>query len=122
MKARIFLSCGQDFHSGEKQIAEAIKKRINESDLGVECWAACEVQNLNDLRNIVFKQLEEADYFVFVDFKRERLVNISATKSTKQTLHRGSLFANQELAIASYIGLGDSVLLLQEENVERKGV
>jgi len=114
MKAQIFLSCGQDFKSGEKQLAEAIKKRINESDLGFECWAACEVQDLSDLRNIVFKRLENADYFIFVDFKREKLDG--------KSVHRGSLFANQELAIASYIGLGDCVLLLQEEGVERAGV
>jgi hypothetical protein len=31
------------------------------------------------------------------------------------------LFANQELAVASYIGLADRVLLLQEEGVEERG-
>jgi len=119
MKARIFLSCGQSDRWEERSIAEAIKKRINESELGFECWAACEEQDLDSLRDVVFKRLEEADYFIFVDFKREELKDAAAKNGNP--IHRGSLFANQELAVASYIGLADRVLLLQEEGVEERG-
>lgn len=122
MKAQIFLSCGQDSKRGEKQIAEAIKRKINESDLGFYCWAACEVQDLRDLRDVIFKRLEESDYFVFIDFKRESLSFSFLSAIFRKGGHRGSLFANQELAVASYIGLGDCVMLLQEEGVERGGV
>lgn len=117
MKAQIFLSCGQNHE--ERPIAEAIKSKIEKSDLGFGCYVACEVQDLRDLRDIIFKRLEESDYFVFVDFKREELKD----KKDKdgRPIHRGSLFTNQELAVASYIGLGNCVLLLQEEGVEERG-
>jgi hypothetical protein len=116
MKAQIFLSCGQNHE--ERPIAEAIKNKVEKSDLGFGCYVACEVQDLRDLRDIIFKRLEESDYFIFVDFKREELKKDKDGK----LIYRGSLFANQELAVASYIGLGDCVLLLQEEGVERDGV
>jgi len=116
MKAQIFLSCGQN--PEESPIAEAIKKKINNDvQLGFECYVACEVQDLRDLRDVIFKRLEESDYFIFIDFKREELKKDKDGKS----IYRGSLFANQELAVASYIGLGDCVLLLQEEGVEERG-
>ena len=118
MKAQIFLSCGQSDQGRERLIAEAIKQRINEGELGFECWAACEEQDLDSLRDVVFKRLEEADYFIFVDFKREELKDRKAEDGSP--IFRGSLFANQELAVASYIGLADRVLLLQEEGVEER--
>jgi len=95
MKAQIFLSCGQN--PEESPIAEAIKKKINNDvQLGFECYVACEVQDLRDLRDVIFKRLEESDYFIFIDFKREELKKDKDGKS----IYRGSLFANQELAVA----------------------
>jgi hypothetical protein len=43
------------------------------------------------------RQLETSDYFLFIDFKRERI--------RCPNIFRGSLFTNQELAIASFLGL-----------------
>jgi hypothetical protein len=113
MKAQIFLSCGQN--SEERPIAQAIKEIIEHPDsgLGFDCFVASEQQDLTGLRETVFKRLEEADYFIFIDFRREELKQGGAC--------RGSLWANQELAVASYIGLGDCVLLVQEEGVEKRG-
>ena len=115
MKAQIFLSSGQN--SEERPLAQAIKEKIEHPDsgLGFDCFVASEQQDLTGLREIVFKRLEDADYLVFIDFKREEF------KQGKTIACRGSLWANQELAVTSYIGLGDRVLLLQEEGVEKRG-
>jgi len=118
MKAEIFLSCGQNPKYGEPEIAEEIKKKIE--SLGFDCFVAKEEQSLECLRDVVFKHLEEADYFVFIDFKREELVE---GKTSANSNNRGSLYANQELAVAAYLGLAHRVLLLQEKGVkERDGI
>jgi len=53
--------------------------------------------------------LAASEYFVFVDFKRERL---------NDTIEcRGSLFSHQELAIASFLDL--EVLAFQEAGVKQ---
>lgn len=87
MKAQIFLSCVQD--SEERPIAQAIKERIEHPDhgLGFDCFVASEQQDLTGLREIVFRYLEEADYFVFIDFRREELKKDKAGMG----IHRGSL-------------------------------
>ena len=51
----------------------------------------------------IFDQFEKSDYFVFIDFKRENL-------SSKPAVHRGSLFSNQELAIASFLEIPAVIL------------
>jgi hypothetical protein len=130
MKAQIFLSCGQN--SEERPIAETIKKKIegkNEegSELGFDCFVASEEQNLDGLRDIIFRHLEESDYFIFIDFKRERLIGDSLIDHIfpqfllKKRFCRGSLYANQELAVASYLRFADNILLLQEEGIEERG-
>jgi hypothetical protein len=59
----------------------------------------------------IFAYLKESEYFVFIDFKREKI------KSSK---FRGSLFVNQEIAIATFLklqGIGFS-----EKDVKREGI
>jgi hypothetical protein len=114
MKAQIFLSCGQNNDWGEEPIARAIKEKIETSGLGFDCFVASEEQDLDCLRDVIFKHLEESDYFIFVDFKREELLKNHGQKA----IYRGSLYANQELAVASYLRFADNILLLQEEGVE----
>jgi hypothetical protein len=117
MKAQIFLSCGQN--EKELAIARKIQNKIHAmSRYQFDCYVAALVQDLDGLITNIFRKIEEADYFIFVDFRREELRG--------RKIHRGSLFANQELAIASFLRfrskkeavlLQNEVLLLQEKGM-----
>jgi hypothetical protein len=108
MKARVFLSCGQDRVSQEPEIAFRVKEKVVE--LGFECYVAVAEQSLLGLRENIFSQLQASDYLIFIDFKRDRL------DVTELNVHRGSLFSHQELAIASYLQI--PALVLQEDGVK----
>jgi hypothetical protein len=79
------------------------------SDLGFDPYVAVEEQTLRGLTDNIFGQLRKSEYFVFVDFKREQLIGTQ--------LHRGSLSAHQELAIASFLNI-EGVVALQEAGVK----
>src|SRR5438552_16045162 len=89
LRARVFISCGQSKHSDEVETAQKIARRLQE--LGFDPWLAVEEQTLRGLKENIFSQLEKSEYFIFVDFKRERLM------AADPAAHRGSLFAHQEL-------------------------
>ena len=107
IRARVFVSCGQSQDNDEAQIARQIADRLRA--LGYDPYVAVTEQTLRGLKEHIFEQLRKSEYFVFVDFKRERL------DDTEQ--RRGSLFAHQELAIASFLDI--EVLALQENGVKR---
>ncbi|MGD1020302.1 MAG: hypothetical protein ABSA12_13405 [Verrucomicrobiia bacterium] len=107
MKAKVFLSCGQSRESDEAGIAAKVADGIRE--LGFDCYIAVAEQSLLGLRENIFYQLNTADYFVFIDFKRERL------DVARANIHRGSLFSHQELAVASFLQI--PALVLQEDGV-----
>lgn len=109
MKARVFLSCGQDRDSTEPEIAARVADAIRGQ--GFECYVAVAEQSLLGLKENIFSQLQASDYLVFIDFKRERL-DVGGTG-----VHRGSLFSHQELAIASYLEV--PALVLQEDGVKQ---
>src|SRR5437773_503907 len=113
-RARVFISCGQTKNSSELETAHKISERLEE--LGFEPYIAVEEQTLSGLRENIFRQLRIADYFVFVDFKRERLVPRGRTGRSTGLQHRGSLFSHQELALASYLDL--PLLAFQEKGVK----
>src|ERR1700720_3777421 len=114
-KPSVFLSCGQNKQSNERTVAAEIKSRIEK--LGFNCYVAVEQQSLKSLRENIFYHLDHADYFVFVDFKREEIASEATTTGT----FRGSLFANQELAIASFLDI--PTVVFQEEGLrERDGM
>jgi hypothetical protein len=94
-RARVFISCGQSKTSGEACVASKIRDRLRE--LGFDPYIAVEEQSLRGLTENVFAQLRTSEYFLFVDFKREKLAD--------SEFHRGSLFSQQELAIASLLNI-----------------
>jgi hypothetical protein len=69
----------------------------------------------------IFAYLKESEYFVFIDFKRERIKSgkfrLEKKKSNK---FRGSLFVNQEIAIATFLKLQGIGFL--EKGVKREGI
>jgi hypothetical protein len=105
--ARVFISCGQARGSDEEQIATAVDGRLRK--LGFDPYVAVAQQSLRGVTENIFEQLEKSEYFIFVDFKREKL-------DVMPVSYRGSLFTHQELAIASFLGL--EVLAFQEHGVK----
>jgi hypothetical protein len=107
-KARVFISCGQR-NSKEKDIGLACKDYLDGK--GFETYFAEEVHSLEALTENIFRHLRISEYFVFIDFRREELHNGK---------FRGSLFVNQEIAIAALLGI--ETVGFHEEGVIREGV
>jgi hypothetical protein len=111
-RARVFISCGQNKDTNEVAIAGEIKARLEK--LGFDPYIAVEEQTFRGLTENIFRQLSSSEYFIFVDFKREKL--------EAEDVHRGSLFSHQELALASYLLGRDTeikLLALQEAGVKK---
>jgi hypothetical protein len=106
MHARVFISCGQSKGSDEVEIAHRIAERLSRD--GFEPYIAVEEQTIAGLTENIFGRLRNCEYFIFVDFKRERLGDTA--------VHRGSLFAHQELAIAAFSNI-DALIAFQETRV-----
>jgi hypothetical protein len=109
LRARVFISCGQRKDSDEPEIAQRIAARL--TTLGYDPYVAVQRQSLRSIRENIFAALRDSEYFLFVDFPRERLIPFVGTASEC----RGSLFSHQELAIASYLDMES--LVFREEGV-----
>lgn len=107
LRARVFISCGQKKDSKEPTIATEIAKGLR--DVGFDPYIAVEQQTLRDLKRNVFDEVANSEYFLFIDFKREALEG--------KACNRGSLFAHQELALASYLEL--DLLAFREDGVKK---
>lgn len=106
LKAKVFISCGQKKDSDEVEVANAISKALEA--MGFETYIAVQEQTLNSLKGNIYSQLSGSEYFLFIDFLREQLLETQE--------YRGSLFSNQELAIASYLGL--EVIAFQQRGIK----
>jgi hypothetical protein len=106
IQSKVFISCGQRKESEEVVIAEQIADRLRKK--GFDPYIAVQQQTLKGLKENIFEELSSSEYFLFVDFKREKL--------DEQTW-RGSLFCHQELAIASFLDM--PVLGFQESGVKK---
>ena len=93
-RARVFISCGQA--EGEEKDTAIEIARMLENELGFETYVAGEQISLRGVKEAIFKQLPDSEYFLFIDFPRDEMLDGSC---------RGSLFSNQELAIAAYLDL-----------------
>jgi hypothetical protein len=107
IRARVFISCGQRADSGEAAIASEIASVLSQA--GFLPYIAIDHQSLRSIRENVFPQLRDCEYFLFLDFRRDAIVGSESVE------YRGSLFSHQELAIASY--LEKDVLAFREAGV-----
>ena len=107
-RARVFISCGQ--RGPEVETAASLRDLIR--SMGFCPYVAIEVHSLRGLTEGIYERLQTADYFLFVDFPRDSL----AEPGTR----RGSLFSNQELAIASFLEI--DVLPFLHTSVLREGI
>ena len=71
-RARGFISCGQRKDSDEVDIARTVAEKLRQ--LGLEPWIASEEQTLDGVKEHIFETLANSEYLIFVDFKREKLV------------------------------------------------
>jgi hypothetical protein len=106
--ALVFLSCGQ--RDGEREIAREIK-RVIETEFGMDCYNADSVQGFDDVMCIT-EHLSKADYYLFIDFKRE---------ITKENPIPISVFAHQEFALARAWGITESIAF-QEQGLKSCGI
>jgi hypothetical protein len=106
-QARVFISCGQRAEAGETEIATAVATAL--ANEGFDPYIAVRQQTLQGLKENIFEKLTEAEYFLFIDFCREQLVGFEPPNN------RGSVFVQQELAIAAYVGT--EPLIFQEDGV-----
>jgi len=117
LKARVFISCGQQKGTEEEKIAEEIKERLE--DLGFKPYVAITDQTTKGFKENIFQNLNKSEYFIFIDFKREKLNWEKFCFERKKTRrYRGSLFSNQELALASYFC--KEIMAFQEEGIKER--
>jgi len=107
-KARVFISCGQR-DDKEKDFALTCQNYFESK--GFIAYFAEEVHSLEALTENIFRHLKNSEYFVFIDFKREELPNGK---------FRGSVFVNQEIAIAAFLEI--ETVGFHEAGVDREGV
>jgi hypothetical protein len=122
IKARIFISCGQK-DAEEKAIAREIERGL--INLGFEPYVAIHKQSTGSVIKNILNSLRDAEYYLFIDFKREQIISLSSKGSkrynedkSRPIYCRGSLFSNQELAIATY--LGKPIIAFQESGVKTR--
>jgi len=113
MPAKVFISCGQG-SPGERKVAQQLGDWFNSK--GYHPYVAIEVQSILDLNAGIIGELKTSDYYLFINFRREIV-----TGNAGNQFHRGSLYTNQELAIAYAFGF-DHMLLVNQKNSEKEGV
>ncbi|MEI6243301.1 MAG: hypothetical protein WCP39_07885 [Chlamydiota bacterium] len=128
-RARVFISCGQkptvdlaeiNANNVNQLIPEmTVAKKIFDKllKLGYEPYLALEQQTLQGVKEGIFNHLENTEYFLFIDFEREGLYK-EGTINFDSGECRGSLFSNQELAIATFQGF--ETLAFQEKGVKKE--
>jgi hypothetical protein len=112
MAAKVFISCGQRDEI-ERDVAADLSEWFRRE--GYDPYVAIQAQTIQDVNIGIITNLKSADYYIFIDFRREKLDTNGAET------WRGSLFTNQELAIA-YVLNFDNVIFLQEEGVLLEGL
>ena len=112
MGSKIFLSCGQSNDRERRAAARLKDELINQ---GFDVYVAIRAQSIQDVNSGIINELKRSDYYVFVDFRREKLGGCASRE------YRGSLFTHQELAIATVSGF-ERVLFFREKGVKLEGL
>lgn len=111
VRSKVFISCGQTTPK-EKEVSSKIRDWL--VDKGYHAYVAIQTQSIQDLNTSIISNLTSADYYVFVDFRREKI-------SDHPEEYRGSLFTNQELAIAHFIGF-ERALFFRQSKMRLEGM
>jgi len=113
MSGKVFISCGQ---SGDDELNVA--KEISDWFIvnSYKTYVAVQIHTLFELNSEIIDELKSSDFFLFVNFKRERII-----KKSESIIYRGSLFANQELSIAYSMNF-EKMLFINQKHVIKEGV
>lgn len=111
LPSKVFISCGQATHA-EKEIAKNIRDWLKCK--GYRSYAAIQTQSIQDLNTSIIGNLSSADYYIFIDFRREKISDCPEE-------YRGSLFTNQELAIAYLLNF-ERALFFRQSKVRLEGI
>lgn len=103
----MFLSCGQ--RPQEREAARGIAAVLEQR--GFVVYVAIEAQTILEINRGIIRELKNSDCYLFVNFRRERIGEE----------HRGSLFSNQELAIAYALGF-ERILVISQRGVLSEGM
>ncbi len=117
MPGRIFVSCGQA-DAEERSTAAAVKIWLESQ--GFNVFVALETQSLNDINSGTIGELQRSDYYLFIDFPRERVL-LPNEQLLAPARYRGSVFTHQELAIAYQLNFPDAIFL-KNDTVELRGI
>lgn len=107
MRGRVFLSCGQQ--PPERDVANSVRDALRHR--GFDVYVAINVQTMLEINTGIIAELKNCDFYLFVNFCRERI----------DDGHRGSLFSNQELAIAYALGF-DRLLIVNQVGIRLEGM
>jgi hypothetical protein len=106
-RALVFLSCGQ--RPGEKEIAQQIQQMIETDLRPMTCYNAESRQGFDDVMSIT-EHLARADYYIFIDFRRDDAVPVSVFTHQEFALahawHITEMLAFKEVGLPSYGMLG----------------
>jgi len=105
-KARVFISCGQ--RVTEKPIGLKVAKYLRKK--GFDPYFAEEIQTPEALTKEIFESLKTSEYFISINFERKKL--------KKGDL--GSLFIQQEFAIAAFLGI--PIMAFNKGNIQPAGI
>ncbi len=103
----MFVSCGQ--RPGEKEVAGKIGTLLEKR--GFDVYVAIDAQTILDINGGIIRELKSSDCYLFVNFCREKV----------DGGYRGSLFSNQELAIAYALDF-DRILVVNQQGILPEGM
>jgi hypothetical protein len=115
MPSKVFISCGQATQQ-ERDAANEVANYFR--SLGFYPYVATQVQSIPDLNQGIIEELKSSDYYLFINFRREQILQNTGNSTS---LFRGSLYTNQELAVAYAYGF-EKMLFLNQRNTERGGM
>lgn len=109
MAGKVFISCGQA-NDNEINVAKQLEKWLAHE--GFDPYVAIQTQSIYDVNSGIIANLVNSDYYIYINFKREKI---------SENNFRGSLFTNQELAIAYYLKF-DYTIFFEQKGVLREGI
>ncbi|WP_269541882.1 hypothetical protein [Cerasicoccus fimbriatus] len=112
MKAKVFISCGQA-SADERKVSEEVASWLQSE--GYEPYVAIKVQSICDLNAGIIGELKSSDIYLFINFQREKVIGASGE------FNRGSVYTNQELAVAYALGF-EKLLVINQKTTKKEGV
>lgn len=115
LRARIFLSSGQIDGSDEVKLVEEAKRRLESDEFGFSVSIGTGTNATESVASNVFRRLRQAEYLILVDFARG---TVTGEPGQSAPFQRGSLYSEQELAVAVFRGL--NYLVFQENGMLKR--